>query len=260
VHVVRCFDNPAVSHPQGGIDPLRDLSSLNSEMLLNDLIVVERRLERIQHELDRGRGRKDAALAPEGELMKRLEAALSDGIPLRDLPLEAQEQKIISGFGFLSLKPMLILFNTSDGQATPCVDYTGKHCEVVALQGKLEMDIAQLAAEDKELFMGEYGIEESGLNRVINQSFCLMDIQSFFTVGEDEVHAWTVPIGASAWEAAGAIHTDLQKGFIRAEVINNETLIELGGLNEAKKKGKLRLEGKQYIVQDGDIVHVRFNI
>jgi GTP-binding protein YchF len=260
VHVVRCFHNPSVSHPRGGIDPLRDLASLNSEMLVNDLIVVERRLERIQKELDRGRGRKDAALVTEGALMERLQATLGDDTPLRDLPLEAQERKMISGFGFLSLKPMLILFNTSDGQATPCVDYTGKHCEVVALQGKLEMDIAQLAAEDKEMFMEEYGFAESGLKRVINQTFCLMDIQSFFTVGEDEVHAWTVAIGANALEAAGAIHTDLQKGFIRAEVISNEELIELGGLNEAKKKGKLRLEGKQYIVQDGDIVHVRFNV
>ena len=117
---------------------------------------------------------------------------------------------------------MLILFNTSDGQPTPCVDYTGRHCEVVALQGKLEMDIAQLPVEDRSLFMQEYGIEETGLIRVINQSYCLMDIQSFFTVGEDEVHAWAVPVGASALEAAGAIHTDLQKGFIRAEVIPNE--------------------------------------
>jgi GTP-binding protein YchF len=260
VHVVRCFENPSVSHPQGEIDPLRDLASLNSEMMLNDLIVVERRLERIQNELDRGRGRKDAALTDEYELMKQLQAALSDDIPLRDLTLDAREQKMISGFGFLSLKPMLILFNTSDGQSTPCVDYAGKHCEVVALQGKLEMDIAQLAVDDKAMFMEEYGIAESGLKRVINQTFCLMDIQTFFTVGEDEVHAWTAPIGASALEAAGAIHTDLQKGFIRAEVISNEELIELGGLNEAKKKGKLRLEGKEYVVKDGDIVHVRFNI
>jgi GTP-binding protein YchF len=260
VHVVRCFDDPAVSHPRGSVDPLRDLAALNAETMLNDLIVVERRLERIQNELDRGRGRRDASLAEEQALLARLQAALGEETPLRDLSLEAKEKKMIAGFGFLSLKPMLILFNTSDGQSTPCVDYTGKHCEVVALQGKLEMDIAQLAAEDKAMFMEEYGIEESGLKRVINQTFCLMDIQTFFTVGEDEVRAWTVPIGASAMEAAGAIHSDLQKGFIRAEVIDNEELIELGGLAEAKKKGKLRLEGKDYVVQDGDIVHVRFNI
>lgn len=260
VHVVRCFENPAVSHPRGSIDPLRDLAALNGEMMLNDLIVIERRLERIQNELDRGRGRKDASLVPEKELMTRLHAALSSDTPLRELSLEAKEQKMIAGFGFLSAKPMLILFNTSDGQSTPCVEYAGRHCEVVALQGKLEMDIAQLAADDKAMFMEEYGIEESGLKRVINQTFCLMDIQTFFTVGEDEVHAWTAPIGASALEAAGVIHSDLQKGFIRAEVISHEMLLELGGLAEAKKKGKLRLEGKQYVVQDGDIVHVRFNI
>ncbi|MGD2077427.1 MAG: redox-regulated ATPase YchF [Chloroflexota bacterium] len=260
VHVVRCFENPSVSHPYGEIDPLRDLASLNAEMLLNDLIVVERRLERIQKELDRGRGRNDAALVTELELMTRLQATLGDDMPLRDLALDPKEQKIIAGFGFLSLKPMLILFNTSDGQPVPCVEYAGKHCEVVALQGKLEMDIAQLPAEDRALFMEEYDIQESGLKRVINQTFCLMDIETFFTVGEDEVHAWTVPIGATALEAAGAIHSDLQKGFIRAEVIGNEELIELGGLAEAKKKGKLRLEGKEYVVSDGDIVHVRFNV
>jgi GTP-binding protein YchF len=260
VHVVRCFENPAVSHPAGHIDPLRDLASLNSEMLLNDLIVVERRLERIQNELERGRGRNDNALIIEKELMERLQSTLGEDKPLRDLALDAQQQKMISGFGFLSLKPMLILFNTSDGQETPCVDYTGGHCEVVALQGKLEMDIAQLPVEDRGMFMDEYGFEETGLKRVINQSYCLMDIQSFFTVGEDEVHAWAVRIGASALEAAGAIHTDLQKGFIRAEVINNEELIALGSLAEARKKGKLRLEGKEYVVKDGDIVHVRFNI
>ena len=260
VQVVRCFENPSVSHPAGAIDPLRDLAALNSEMLLNDLIVVERRLERIQNELTRGRGRNDASLVDERELMQKLQATLSDDVPLRDLSLDSHERKVVAGFGFLSLKPMLILFNTSDGQSTPCVDYIGRHCEVVALQGKLEMDIAQLPAEDRSLFMEEYGIEESGLNRVISQSYCLMDIQSFFTVGEDEVRAWTVPVGANALEAAGVIHTDLQKGFIRAEVINNEELIALGGLAEARKKGKLRLEGKEYIVQDGDIVHVRFNV
>lgn len=260
VHVVRCFENPSVSHPDGEIDPLRDLVALNAEMLLNDLIVVERRLERIENERTRGKGRNDPALVAEHDLMVKLQRALGDDVPLRDLELDPAERKMITGFGFLSLKPMLILFNTSDGQTTPCVDYVGSHCEVVALQGKLEMDIAQLPAEDRSLFMDEYGIKETGLKRVINQSYCLMDIQTFFTVGEDEVRAWTVPIGASALEAAGAIHTDLQKGFIRAEVIDYDNLVTLGNLAEARKKGKLRLEGRDYVVKDGDIVHVRFNI
>lgn len=260
VHVVRCFENPTVSHPNGDIDPLRDLASLNAEMLLNDLIVVERRIERIEKERGRGKGWNDSTLVTENELMLKLQHTLGDDVPLRDLDLDPAERKMITGFGFLSLKPMLILFNTSEGQTTPCVDYIGGHCEVVALQGKLEMDIAQLPVEERSLFMNEYGIMETGLKRVINQSYCLMDIQTFFTVGEDEVRAWTIPVGASALEAAGAIHTDLQKGFIRAEVIDNESLVALGSLAEARKKGKLRLEGKEYMVKDGDIVHVRFNI
>ena len=181
-------------------------------------------------------------------------------LTLRNLALSTTEQKEISGFGFLRLKPVLILFNNTDGQTVPCVDYPGGRCEVVALQGKLEMDIAQLPPEDAPMFMAEYGFEESGLQLVINQTYCLMDLQSFFTVGEDEVRAWTVNVGATAWEAAGAIHSDVQKGFIRGEVVSYDDLVELGSLAEARKRGKLRLEGKDYLVQDGDIVHVRFNI
>lgn len=259
VHVVRCFENPNVAHPAGSIDPLRDLAALQSEMLVNDLIVVERRLERLEEEMRRS-GREKGLAERERDLFERLQATLVEYDPLRSLELSSDEAKMISGFGFLTLKPMLVLFNTSDGQTAPCVDYPGGRCEVVALQGKLEMDIAQLPPDDRELFMADYGLEESGLKRVINQSYCLMDIQSFFTVGEDEVRAWTVPVGATALEAAGAIHTDLQKGFIRAEVVAYEDLVQLGSLAEARKKGKLRLEGKEYIVQDGDIVHVRFNI
>lgn len=260
VHVVRCFDNPNVAHPAGSIDPLRDLAALQSEMMVNDLIVVERRLERLQEELRRGVGRDKSLAEHERDLFERLQATLVEYDPLRSLQLSGDETRMLSGFGFLTLKPMLVLFNTSDGQTAPCVDYPGGRCEVVALQGKLEMDIAQLPPDERELFMADYGLEESGLKRVINQSYCLMDIQSFFTVGEDEVRAWTVPVGATALEAAGAIHTDLQKGFIRAEVVAYDDLVELGSLAEARKKGKLRLEGKEYVVQDGDIVHVRFNI
>ena len=167
---------------------------------------------------------------------------------------------MISGFGFLSRKAILILFNTSEGQDVPCVDYPSGRCEVVALQGKLEMDIAQLTGVDRAIFMEEYGISESSLERVINQTYCLMEMQSIFTVGEDEVRAWTIPAGATAHEAAAAIHTDLQKGFIRAEVIEAEELLEIGSLAKARKVGKLRLEGKDYIVNDGEIFHVRHNL
>lgn len=260
VHVVRCFENASVPHPAGSLDPLRYLASLQDEMLLNDTIFVERKLEGLQEEHRRGSRRDKTWLDREIDLFGRLRESLTGEVPLRSLSLNAQEERIISGFGFLTLKPVLILFNTSDGQTAPCVDYPGGRCEVVALQGKLEMDIAQLTEEDAELFMAEYGIEETGLRVVINQSYCLMGLQSFFTVGEDEVRAWTVTVGASALEAAGAIHSDLQKGFIRAEVVNYKDLLALGSLAEARKQGKLRLEGKDYLVQDGEIVHVRFNI
>ena len=260
VQVVRCFENSRVPLPAGRLDPLRDLASLQGEMILNDSIVVERKLERLADERRRG-GRRDKALMDrEIELFERLGETLAAEQPLRNLALSSAEQKEISGFGFLTRKPVLILFNNTDGQTVPCVDYPGGRCEVVALQGKLEMDIAQLSPEDAPLFMAEYGFEESGLQLVINQTYCLMELQSFFTVGEDEVRAWTVRVGATAYEAAGAIHSDVQKGFIRGEVVRYDDLVELGSLAEARKHGKLRLEGKDYVVQDGDIVHVRFNI
>ena len=260
VQVVRCFENSRVPLPAGRLDPLRDLASLQGEMILNDSIVVERKLERLADERRRG-GRRDKALMDrETELFERLGETLAAEQPLRNLELSTAEQKEISGFGFLTRKPVLILFNNTDGQTVPCVDYPGGRCEVVALQGKLEMDIAQLSPEDAPLFMAEYGFEESGLQLVINQTYCLMELQSFFTVGEDEVRAWTVRVGATAYEAAGAIHSDVQKGFIRGEVVRYDDLVDLGSLAEARKHGKLRLEGKDYVVQDGDIVHVRFNI
>jgi ribosome-binding ATPase YchF (GTP1/OBG family) len=152
------------------------------------------------------------------------------------------------------------VLNLSEEQAAPTLDYPHRQSAIVALQGKLEMDIAQLAPDDAQVFMAEYGIEELGLQRVIRLSYDLLGLQSFFTVGEDEVRAWTVRRGATAWEAAGAIHTDLQKGFIRAEVVRYQDLVVLGGLAEARAKGKLRLEGKEYLVQDGEIMHVRFNV
>ena len=260
VQVVRCFENPRVPLPSGSLDPLRDLASLQGEMILNDSIVIERKLERLAEERRRGGGREKAIVDRESEFFERLGEALAAEQPLRNITLSAAEEKAISGFGFLTRKPVLILFNNTDGQTVPCVDYPGGRCEVVALQGKLEMDIAQLPPEDAQVFMAEYGFEESGLQLVISQTYCLMDLQSFFTVGEDEVRAWTVNVGATAWEAAGAIHSDVQKGFIRGEVVSYDDLVELGSLAEARKRGKLRLEGKDYLVKDGDIVHVRFNI
>ncbi|MEW6505597.1 MAG: redox-regulated ATPase YchF [Chloroflexota bacterium] len=260
IHVVRVFEDDNVPHPQGSVDPQRDLATMEAEFVLNDLIAVERKLERLAEERKKGGGRDRSAIEREIALFERLHQALTREIPLRDVDIEPEEEKLLSGFGFLSRKPVLVVLNLSEGQAAPVLEYTHRHSQVVALQAKLEMEIAQLPPEDAALFMAEYGISEPSLNRMIRLSYDLLGLQSFFTVGPDEVRAWTVRRGATAPEAAGEIHTDLQKGFIRAEVIHYDDLIALGGMSEARAKGKLRLEGKEYIVKDGDILNIRFNI
>ncbi|MEW6649746.1 MAG: redox-regulated ATPase YchF [Chloroflexota bacterium] len=258
--VVRVFENDNVPHPQGSLDAARDLAAMNAEFVLNDLIAVERKLERLVEERKKGGGRDRAAIERDIALFEHLQSALAEERPLRDVHLDPDEEKALSGFGFLSRKPLLVVLNLSEGQSPPELTYAHRMSQVVALQGRLEMDIAQLPPEDAALFMAEYGISEPSLNRMIRLSYDLLGLQSFFTVGPDEVRAWTVRRGATAHEAAGEIHTDLQKGFIRAEVVTYEDLTSLGGLSEARARGKLRLEGKEYIVKDGDVINVRFNI
>jgi GTP-binding protein YchF len=260
LHVVRCFEDINVAHPSGSVNPLRDIATMDAELLLNDMIAVERKLERLAEERKKGGGRERAVIDREGVLFERFKDALSREIPLREIDLTAEEEKTLSGFGFLTRKPMLVLLNLHEGQEYPAVEYSHARSNLAALQGKLEMEIAQLAPEDAEIFMAEYGITELGLARVISLSYDLLGLISFFTVGADEVRAWTLRGGSTAYDAAGEIHTDLQKGFIRAEVIMNDELLSLGGLTEAKAKGRLRLEGKEYIVHDGEIVHIRFNV
>lgn len=260
VLVVRCFDDPAVSHPFGEIDPQRDLEAMAGELLLNDQIMVERKLERLAEEKKRGGGKEKARLERETAAFERLKAALEAGEPLRDLDLAPEELKSLSGYGFLTLKPALVVLNLAEGQELPEVNFPHRQSRVIGLQGRLEMDLAQLPPEEAAEYLHEYGIQEPGLDRVIRLSHDLLGLISFFTVGPDEVRAWTVRRGATAQEAAGVIHSDLQKGFIRAEVIAWDELLALGGLSAARSAGKLRLEGKDYIVRDGEIVHVRFNV
>jgi ribosome-binding ATPase YchF (GTP1/OBG family) len=205
---------------------------MEAELLLNDMIAVERKLERLVDERKKGGGRERSVIDREAVLFERFKDSLSREIPLREIDLTAEEEKTLAGFGFLTRKPLLVLLNLHEGQELPPVEYPHMHSNLAGLQGKLEMEIAQLPAEDVEVFMSEYGIAELGLARVIRLSY----------------------------EAAGEIHSDLQKGFIRAEVILYDELISLGGLNEAKAKGRLRLEGKEYVVHDGEIVHIRFNV
>ena len=179
---------------------------------------------------------------------------------MRDGTLYSEEEKSLSGFGLLSRKPLLIVLNLGEGQKPPDTAYPHRQSSIVALQGKLEMDLVHLPPDEAEIFMAEYGIEELGLNRVIRLSYDLLGLISFFTMNQEEVHAWTMPRGANAYEAAGAIHTDLQRGFIRAEVIPWDALLALGGLAEARAKGKLRLEGRDYLVRDGEVIQIRFNV
>ncbi|MGE5251372.1 MAG: redox-regulated ATPase YchF [Bacteroidota bacterium] len=256
LHVVRYFESELVPHPRGSVDPARDAVSMGEELLLNDLITVERKLERLGEERRKG-GTDKAENERETAVFQRLHAALSENTPLRKVEISPEEGKLLSSFGLLTRKPLLTVFNLSEGQEAPSIPLDHP---AIALQGKLEMEIAQLPAEDAALFMQEYGIEEMSLNRMIRLSFDLLNQQCFFTVGEDEVRAWTTRRGATAQESAGEIHTDLQRGFVRAEVVPYEELVALGSMQEAKAKGKLRLEGKEYPVKDGDIVHIRSSL
>jgi ribosome-binding ATPase len=267
LHVVRAFDDPDVPHVEGTVDPVRDIDIIDGELLLSDLIQVERRIERLDAQLKKGADKQvRAANEVELELFHRLHAQLETGAPLRDLELEPAELKMLRNYGLLSLKPLLIVLNVGDGSAEEglarLADYAAahRHTSIAALQGRLEMELAQMAPEDAAEFLAGYGIDEPGLNRVVRLSYALLGLQSFFTVGEDEVRAWTIPVGANAVEAAGVIHTDLARGFIRAEVIAYDAMIASGTMAVARQKGLLRLEGKDYIVQDGDILNIRFNI
>jgi len=260
IQVVRVFEDENVPHVHNSVDPARDIQIMESELVLNDLIQVERKLERLQEEKKKGAGREKGLIEREQMLFERLHQTLLSEIPLRDIEIDTEEDKLLSGFGFLSRKPMLIVLNLAEGQTAPQIEYPHQHSMVTALQGKLEMDIAQLPPEEAEMFLAEYNIEEPSLNRMIRLSYELLGFHSFFTAGEDECRAWTVHKGATAPEAAGEIHTDLQKGFIRAEVVAFDDLVTLGSMHEAKMHGKLRMEGKEYVVKDGDVINILFNV
>ena len=259
VHVVRAFDDPTVPHVAGAVDPARDLGLIDGEFLLNDMLAVERKLERLAQEA-RGGKLKDKALAAQEEaLFTKLRDLLAAETPLRDVDLAPAEEQLLRGYGLLSGKPVIVVLNTGDQAAESGLEYEHKQAAVVSLQGRLEMEIAQLPAEDMDAFLAEYGIAEPSMSRVIRLSYDLLGLQSFFTVGEDEVRAWTVRRGALAPQAAGEIHTDMERGFIRAEVVSYDDLMECGGLSQARSKGKLRLEGKEYVVQDGNVLNIRFS-
>lgn len=265
LHVVRAFEDPNVPHIEETIDPARDLEILDTELILSDLVIVERRMERIEAGLGKrgGTPAERDAFAKEQTLLQRFKPQLENGKPLRDLEVSDDELKITRNLALVTIKPQLVLFNTGDravSDPSTIVKYAHHKTMLAALQGKIEMELAQMSPEDAAEFLKEYGITEPGLAKVIRISYALLGLQSFFTVGEDEVRAWTIRVGANAVDAAGTIHTDLARGFIRAEVIAYDEMISCGSMAEARKRGSLRLEGKEYIVKDGDILSIRFNV
>lgn len=262
LHVVRVFPDETVPHPLETIDPARDIARLDAELSLSDLSKIENRLERLEVSLKKGKAiptfEDDQH---EFEILSRLHPHVEQGLPIRDFGLTAEEEKRLRGFQFLSGKPVLLLFNLGDDDQAPALEYPHQKSGTTAVRGRLEMDIAHLDNdEDREMFMAEYGLTELSSERIIRQSYELLGRMNFFTVGEDEVRAWEVNKGATALECAGAIHSDLARGFIRAEVVSYEDLMAAGSNAAAKSAGKVRLEGKEYIAQDGDIIVVRFNI
>jgi hypothetical protein len=262
LHVVRAFPDEHIPHIRGSVDPARDLRDLDAELLLADLGVIERRLERLERDLKRPGPAADLARV-EQELLLRLKETLESETPLRDVALTAAEQQHLRGFGFLTLKPVLVVLNVGDDgplDSPAILPYPHRRSGLIALRGGLEREIAQMDEASAELFLNEYGIGEPSLRRMIRLSYDLLGVQSFFTVGPDEVRAWTMPQGGSAVDAARAIHTDLARGFIRAEVVAYDDLVEAGSLAEARQRGQLRLEGRDYVVRDGDVVEIRFNV
>ncbi len=262
IHVVRAFEDETVPHPEGSIDPARDVNTLDTEFLLADLMVIEKRIERLNEEMRKGKPMNKAAYETEMELLGGFKQQLDNLQPLRDLEVSEEEMKTVRGYGLLSLKPMMIIFNTGETHREPSeiIDYRHNNTCVVSLQGRIEAEIAQLEGEDQKMFLEEYGIPEPSASRVIRESYNLMHIHSFFTVGEDEVRAWTIPVGANAQEAASVIHTDFARGFIRAEVVPYDELIAAGSMAQVKHLGHMRLEGKEYVVKDGDILNIRANV
>ena len=263
-HVLRVFESDTVPHEKGSVDPLRDLADAEMELVLSDLVVVEKRMER----LDKDRRKiKSPELDHEFAVLTRVRETLEAGTPLRNLEFSPDDEKRIRGFQFLSLKPLLLVLNLGEEDAPRLHeieqlyrsgDLAGlPNTAVTAICGKIEAELAELSPAEAAEYLASYGLKESGLERLISATYALLGLMSFLTAGETEVHAWTVPMGSTAVKAAGAIHTDFEKKFIRAEVVNWQTLIDHSGYPGVREKGLLRLEGKEYIVKDGDVLVIR---
>lgn len=268
LHVVRAFHDPSVPHIEGSVDPHRDLAAMNLELAFADLSILERRVERLGSELKSAKANEREAKLREHAFLDRIKGELEGEVPIREQQLSAEEARLMENFRFLTAKPMLIVWNIGEEDVAQAaemeerlrIQYSRPGVEVVTLCGKLEMELAEMEEVEAEEFRDDMGLQESGLHRVIRSSYGLLGLVSFFTVGADEVKAWTIARDTPALKAAGKIHSDIERGFIRAEVISYHHLTECGSLAEGRKRGQLRLEGKTYKVQDGDVINFLFNV
>lgn len=265
LHVARAFDDPAAA---ASADPWRDVDELDLEFTVADLSVIEKRLEKLATQGRHGSQAEREAAQREEEVLRRIDPQLSEGHPIRSLSLTEDEELILRGYRFLTQKPVLVVLNIDEGrlpeasslEAAGRERYAQPHSDVAALAGKIEAEIGQLPDDDARLFMDDLGISEASRGRVIRLTYDLLGLFSFFTAGEDECRAWTLRRGSTAVDAAGAIHSDLARGFIRAQVIGVDELLDAGSMAEARKRGTLRQEGKAYLVNDGDVIEVLFNV
>ncbi|NLK71097.1 MAG: redox-regulated ATPase YchF [Clostridiales bacterium] len=266
VHVVRCFENSDVIHVDGEINPKRDIETINLELIFSDVEMLERRIDRTK-KLAKG----DKKFLAEVEFLEKLKLHLEEGKSARSYPFNEEEREVIKSTPLLSLKPVIYAANlcendfinnieTNENYKVVCEIAKEENSAVMPICAQIEAEISDMSNDDKALFLNELGLEESGLNRIIKEGYALLGLISYLTAGKPEVRAWTIEKGTKAPQAAGKIHTDFEKGFIRAEVIAFDDFISCGSMAVAKEKGLVRLEGKDYVVQDGDIVHFRFNV
>jgi len=263
-HVVRCFEDGNVVHVAGKVDPISDIETINTELALADLASVEKQLSK-NVKLARAGGDKEAQRLV--AVLEKIQKTLDQGKPARGIPLSKEELAVVTPLFLLTMKPTMYVANVAEHgfENNPLLDKVrqradGENAPVVAISAALEAQIADLPDEDKKVFLADMGLEEPGLNRLIRAGYKLLGLQTYFTAGPKEVRAWTIPAGATAPQAAGVIHTDFERGFIRAEVASYDDYVACNGEHGAREAGKLRLEGKDYVVHDGDVVHFRFNV
>ncbi len=268
ITVVRAFADETIPHPEGSIDVKRDIATMNLELAFSDLTIIERRMERVEISLKGAKPPERQSLIQEQEILLKFKADLEKEMPIREVQLGASEARVIPNYQFLTAKPLLIVVNIGEEQLpqAPSLEaelgphYSKGKCRAITLCGKLEMELSQLDDIAAQEFRTEYGIKEAGLDRIVKLSYELLGLISFFTIVSGEVRAWSVQNGTSAVKAAGKIHSDMERGFIRAEVISCSDLVQCGSIAEARKRGLIRLEGKDYIVRDGDVITFLFNV